>query len=350
MGCARAKLVFGAVLLSLLVTAGARAQEKPVSQDKPVTVDQVNQRIQHLAGMAGSKPAEITISGGDMLHVDVFDVPDLSRDVRVNVAGDMSFPLLAGKIHAGGLTPYQLQEKLAKLLLENGLVSHPQVSVLVKEQNSAPISVVGAVTRPGVFQETRPTTLLEAIAEAGGLAPDAGDVVTVTRAPLTGENGGLSAADAEAAAKGQTVITKLKDLLETGDSAFNIYVHGGDVISVAHAGIIYIAGAVQSPGGFVLRSEDTQLTTLKALALARGLIFSAKGDQSVIIRNGADGQKLEINVRLNQIMARKAEDVPLYANDILFVPDSNRKRALAKAGNAAIAITSGLAIYSGTRF
>ena len=79
------------------------------------------------------------------VHIDVFDVPELSREVRVADAGDISYPLVPGKIAAAGLTPFELEGKLEKLLIENGLVSHPQVSVFVKEQNSQPVSVVGAV-------------------------------------------------------------------------------------------------------------------------------------------------------------------------------------------------------------
>jgi polysaccharide biosynthesis/export protein len=342
LGCTRAKLTLAACVALLIGWAPARAQ------DKPETVQQTNDRIQRLASAAVANPAEITIGGGDLIHVDVFDVPDLSRDVRVNLAGDMSFPLLLGKIHAGGLTPYQLQEKLAKLLLDNGLVSHPQVSVLVKEQNSAPISVVGAVTRPLVIQESRPTTLLEVIAQAGGVTSDAGELVNVTHAGESDPDGGSLAS--EPTVKARTTVIQLKDLLDSGDPSFNIFVHGGDVVTVARAGIVYVAGAVQTPGGFVLRSEDHQLTTLKALALAHGLILTAKADKAVIFRNDGNGQKQEIDVQLNQIMARKSADVPLYANDILFVPDSAKKRALYKAGNAFVQITTGLAIYRGTTF
>ena len=109
------------------------------------TQQQTNEKIQELAALERSKPHDVPVGTGDLLHIEVFDVPELSRDVRVGDAGDISYPLIPAKITAAGLTPFQLEEKMEQLLIENGLVTHPQVSVFVKEQNSQPVSVVGAV-------------------------------------------------------------------------------------------------------------------------------------------------------------------------------------------------------------
>lgn len=338
------------VSLVLVLLCGIQAS---YCQDQLQTQQQTNEKIQKLAAVARARPVSMAIGSGDLLHIDVFDVPDLSRDVRIDDLGDISFPLIPGKIRLGGLTTFQAEAKIANLLLENGLVSHPQVSVFVKEQNSQPISVVGAVARPVVYQEFRPTTLLEVLAQAGGLAGDAGSVVIITR-PAPGKEtgdqnpGGASATDP--AVGSQTITIQLKDLLESGDSAFNIPVHGGDVITVPRAGIVYVAGAVQQPGGYVLQDMGETLTTIQALALAHGVIGSAKGDDAVIIRKDpATGQKREINVHLNKIMARKSEDVLLYPNDILFVPDSTGKKALRRAGDVALGITSGLVLIRAAR-
>lgn len=118
------------------VTAGRQTVRTP---------QQTNEKILQLASRARTEPVDIPIGAGDLLHVDIFDVPDLSRDVRVSQTGDITYPLLPGLIHVAGLDVFQMQNKMAQLLIENGLVSHPQVSVFVKEQNSQPISVVGAV-------------------------------------------------------------------------------------------------------------------------------------------------------------------------------------------------------------
>src|SRR5271167_316356 len=118
-------------LLSVLVIVSWRPA---YSQEKYETPQQTNDKIQQLATLASAHPVDTPIGSGDLLHIDVFDVPELARDVRVNDTGDIGFPLIPGQIEAGGLTPLQLGSKLEKLLVENGLVSHPNVSVFVKEQ------------------------------------------------------------------------------------------------------------------------------------------------------------------------------------------------------------------------
>src|SRR5271156_6948391 len=166
------------LLLSILTLCGAQAA---YGQQKTETPQQTNAKITELATLARTQPHEVAVGTGDMLHVEVFDVPELSRDVRVGDTGDISYPLIPAKIAAAGLTSFQLEQEMEQLLIENGLVTHPQVSVFVKEQNSQPVSVVGAVQKPLVYQVIRPTTLLEILADAGGITDDAGSVVIITR-------------------------------------------------------------------------------------------------------------------------------------------------------------------------
>jgi polysaccharide biosynthesis/export protein len=303
----------------------------------------MNQRIQELAGVAAaSHPAETTLGAGDLIHVDVFDVPDLSRDVRVNSMGEVTLPLVPGEIPVAGLTPFQAQEKFGELLKSNGIVAHPQVTVSIKEQTSAPVSLVGAVAHPFVYQVARPTTLLELIAMAGGLSPDAGDTVIITRPPAAeAKEGGAATTGAGSALLPQSMVIRLKDLLQSGDSSYNVYIHGGEVVTVPRAGIVYVAGAVVQPGGYVLNNASDHMTTMKALALAHGLVPSAKPDHAVILRKDETGKRQEIDVPLKQIMNRKSEDYVLRADDILYVPDSMGKRALYRMGEAMLAVSAG---------
>src|ERR1700689_1285947 len=152
-------------LLAILAVCGWQSVYGQTTEPTP---QQTNEKIQQLATLVRAHPADSPIGSGDLLHIDVFDVPELSRDVRVGDGGDISYPLVPGKIQAAGLTPFELEGKIEQLLIENGLVTHPQVSVFVKEQNSQPVSVVGAVVKPAVYQVIRPTTLLELLADAGG--------------------------------------------------------------------------------------------------------------------------------------------------------------------------------------
>src|SRR5580700_3469412 len=183
-----------ALLLPILLLLGVQVY----GQQKAPTPQQTNQRIQELAGLAAARAADTPIGSGDLIHVEVFDVPELTRDLRVSETGDITYPLIPGKIPASGLTADQLEQKLAQLLIENGLVSHPQVSVFVKEQNSQPVSLVGAVQKPMVYQIIRPTTLLELLAEAGGVTDEAGSIIIVTRAgrPMSEQNSGAGSIDA----------------------------------------------------------------------------------------------------------------------------------------------------------
>lgn len=326
----------------LLLLWGAQATYCQQNLQSP---QQTNQKIQQMAILMRSAPVDAPVGAGDLLHIDVFDVPELSRDVRVGEGGAISFPLIPGKIEAAGQTPFQLEQKLEELLVENGLVSHPQVSVLVREQNSQPVSVVGAVKNPKVYQVMRPTTLLEVLADAGGISDDAGDTVVITRAAAASEKEGDPLGTPAGAV--QTIAIRLQDLLESGNPAFNVPVYGGDVVSVTRAGIVYVMGAgVAQPGGYVLQGHGEAVTVLKALALAHGLNSYAKANDSVILRvDPATGKREEIRVQLKRIEDRKAQDLAMKSNDILYVPDSMGKKLLAKGAESALGIGSAVAIY-----
>jgi len=137
----------------------------------------------------------------------------------------------------------------------------------------------------------------------------------------------------------------LNQLMESGDPVNNIILQAGDIVTVPHAGIVYVLGAVGRPGGFVLANDRAQMTTLKMLALAGGLNRTAKSDHAVIIRRDRQGQQHEQNVDLKKVVQRKAEDVRLEASDILYVPDSLAKKALFRAGEVAIGVGTGFALY-----
>jgi len=327
------------MMVCLTATYGQNTDETP---------QQTNQKIQQLAAQAQAHPTNTPIGSGDLLHVDVFDVPELSRDVRVSDTGEISYPLVPGKIKVAGKTPFQLETEMERLLIENGLVSHPQVSVFVREQTSQPVSVVGAVNHTMVYQVVRPTTLLEVLSAAGGISDTAGDVVIVTR-PNNPDVAKVEPASATTKSQPdeQKIIVRIRDLLESGDSVYNIPILGGDTVTVPAAGIVYVLGfGVAQPGGYVLQSHGEQVTVLKALALAHGLTPFAKSNSAVIMReNPATRQRDLIPVHIKELEKNKTADIPLKSNDILYVPDSAGKKALAKGGEAALGIGTSLAVY-----
>jgi polysaccharide export outer membrane protein len=350
--------------------------------------------------VARSAPHDYLIGSGDVLSIQVFEIPELSRDVRVSQSGTIGIPLVPVRLRMSGLTEAQAEQKIAEVLEADGLVTHPQVSVSVKERKSKPITIVGAVSHPLVYQAERPITLVEALAEAGGIANDAGDTVIVTRSDQPAESessdptaisrgevipgskapgqensaAGLtagkpaagnspaqvSAASPNTAAAGvptpetaspntlpiSNVITvNLNELLETGNPANNILLQGGDIVAVPHAGIVYVLGAVGKPGGFVVSSDRTQLTTLKVLSLAGGMTRTAKSDRAVIIRKDTQGQQHEVAVDLNKVLKRETEDVQLQPSDILYVPESATKQAMVRAAELGVAIGTAAAIF-----
>jgi polysaccharide export outer membrane protein len=337
-----------AKLICLLAVVALCGLQTAYGQEKYETPQQTNDKIQQLALLARAHPTDTPIGSGDLLHIDVFDVPELSRDVRVSDTGEISYPLIPKRISVAGLSPFQLESKLEQLLIENGLVSHPHVSVFVREQYSEPVSVVGAVKNTIVYQVVHPTTLLEVLAAAGGISDDAGSVVIVTR-PVRSDVARTepAAATSDPQPEERKITIRLQDLLESGDSIYNIPVYGGDTVSVPRAGIVYVMGSgVAQQGGYVLQNHGEQVTVLKAIALAHGLTGFAKADDAVIMRtNAATGEKDEIPVHIKKIQNRKAPDVPLQSNDILYVPDSAGRKALARSAQAALSIGTQVAIY-----
>ena len=341
------------VRLALLLVVFLWGAQAAYGQEKLETPQQTNEKIQQLADLARAHPVDTPIGSGDLLHIEVFDVAELTRDVRVSETGEISYPLIPGRIPAAGHTPFQLETNLEQLLLENGLVSHPQVSVFVKEQNSQPVSIVGAVGHPMVYQIIRPTTLLEILAAAGGIADPAGSIVIITRPNhVTAEKPSTAGAANDTPADSQTITIHIQDLIESGNGSFNILVYGGDVVSVPRAGIVYVAGAgVQQPGGYVLQSHGEQITVLKAVALAHGTTPFAKKNDAVIFRtNPATGQRDQIPVRIKEIEKNKTEDIAMKSDDILYIPDSAGRKALARGAEAALGFGTSVAIYRvGTR-
>ena len=191
----------------------------------------------------------------------------------------------------------------------------PFVTVTVAEYNSHPISVAGAVNQPITFQATGAVTLLEAITRAGGLTPEAGPEILVTRSQ-PGPDG----------TAGTLVVKRIlvKGLIDAADPALNIVLTGGEEIRVPESGKVYVVGNVKMPGAFPM--EDTESTVLKdAGALRQGLMpYAAK--EAYIYRRDGNGTKNEIIIPLSKIMERKAPDTPLLANDILYVPDNKGRR------------------------
>jgi polysaccharide export outer membrane protein len=270
----------------------------------------------------------------------VYDAPELTRTVRVGADGLIRLPMLKQLVKAQGLMPAQLESAIGKALQDEQIIVDPFVTVTVAEYNSRPISVAGAVKQPLTFQATFPVTLLEAITRAGGLAPEAGAEILVTR-PQPGPDG---------AASTLTQRILVKGLIDAADPALNIVLKGGEEVRVPESGKVYVIGNVKTPGAFPV-GDGTESTVLKMLALSQGLMpYSTK--EAYIYRREANGSKNEIPIPLDKIMERKAPDVPLLANDILYVPDNKKRRLTLTTLDKVLMLAGGIGaagIYAATR-
>jgi len=277
-------------------------------------------------------PANYVVGPEDILDIDVFDMPELRKTVRVSNDGTIALPLL-GFVKTAGLTVQQLRQQLE---MEYGAdyLEKPQVSVFVVEFHSQPVSVIGAVDKPGVYQVTGSRSLIEMLSLAGGVSSGrtpAGPTVLITR---KGGFGDFPVVDGMRLVDPDKLEVSLRGLLYSHQGELNIDVKPFDTISVSTADIVYVVGEVHRPGGFVLENRDS-VTVLQALAMAEGLSFGAKESKIEIIRDGPNGTKNRIPVDVRKIMKGKSEDLTLAKNDVLYVPRNNALKAAARMGEVA---------------
>jgi polysaccharide export outer membrane protein len=278
----------------------------------------------------------------DQITIRVLDAEEIdNKVVRLDFSGFIRLPMV-GRIRAGGLTIDQLETELVRELTK--YIREPQVAVSVTEFRSQPVSVLGAVKNPGVHQVQGRKTLMEMIALAGGIDPEAGHSIKITRRK---EFGAIPLKSAVADETGEYTVADvdLASILEARNPAENIEIKPNDVISVPRGQLVYVMGQVKMPGGFVLRQQET-LSALQALALAQGLGTAAKPQDARILRTveGAP-QRTEIFVDLRKILQGKSSDVPLLPNDVLFIPNNVPKSAMLRGLETAIQIGTGVAVY-----
>ena len=257
----------------------------------------------------------LKIGPNDLIAVSVYDSPELTRTVRVGSDGWIRLPMLKQRIKAERLLPLELESAIADALREEALLVDPVVTVTIAEYNSRPINVAGAVKSPLTFQAAGPVTLLEALTRAGGLSAEAGSEILVSRVQ--------PADDGAPTALVQRI--PVKALIDAADPDMNLKLTGGEEIRVPQVGKVYIVGTVKRPGAFPVQSS-AETTVLQMLALAEGLAPYASSRAFIYRREEASGSKHEIPIELNKILARKAPDVPLQSEDILYIPDNSGRR------------------------
>ncbi len=272
------------------------------------------------------KPQEsLLLSPGDLLHILIFDAPELEQHARIADSGDVALALV-GKLNVAGLAPGDTAQKISARLQSGGFMQHAQVSVLVEQYAAADISVIGQVQHPGNFAVTTPRNLMDVLSMAGGLTLAADIHVTVKR------RGGQR----------ETVYAAIPN--DPDAALLNaVLVYPGDLVIVPKAGIVYVLGDVAHPGGYIM-NDDAHLTVMQVIAMAAGANKTAAEDHVRLVRRSAAGP-VEIPLSLKAMEKGSKPDLALKAEDVIYIPYSTAKNIMLGASSI-LSSTGGAAIYA----
>lgn len=242
----------------------------------------------------------------DVIDLKVAQLTELNQTLRISGDGSIDLPYI-GLVHVTGLTASQLADRITQLLGQQYL-QDPQVSVFVRDFNSQKVSVIGTVQNPGTYTLTGQRTIIQLIAQAGGLRPESGKSVLIFRQAPDGRTARLT-------------IDK-EELLVKGNPAWNINLRTGDVINIPGQQMISVSvlGAVAAPGVYSLNAGSDG-TLLKAIARAGGLKRASKSGIG-IKRKEADGKEKMYEVDLGKILSGTEPDVILQDGDLIIIKES----------------------------
>ncbi len=269
----------------------------------------------------------LRIEPGDLLSVNVYDTPEFSNAYRVDPAGDLTIPL-CGKVNVRGMTLSEAARRIETVFKEDQILVQPQVNVDLLQYAGQYVTVTGQVESPGRIPLFAAAKLDEVIAEAGGETPLAGTRIKI-------RHGSDDSAPEE-------VVSYSPNHANPQSAA--VIVRPGDSIIVPRAGIVYVLGAVNRPGGYVMQ-EDGKLNVAEALAMAGGTALQAKTGGLRVIRRNPDGTVLDFPLSYDAIAKGTQTPLALQAQDIVYVPMSKVKASLSSttgiissAASAAIVI------------
>ena len=332
---------FRFALVALVTIGGMAAAQQPAPAEQGTTpalpaVQSTTQAAQSASGSpntpantpeANDIPEHSTVvklGPGDLIEVAVYNVPELATKARVGNSGDVYLPLI-DYVHLAGLTSEEAQALIEKRLEDGGFVRNPHVTIFVDEATSQGVTVLGEVSKPGIYPAIGDHKLYEVISEAGGFTPSAARKVAIIR-------------------RGQTEPIRV-DLSRNlaDDVSGNVEIQPGDTVTVPKAPIIYVVGDVGRPSGLLV--DNGQLTVLQALALAGGTNRTAKLGGARIIRKGPTGMT-ETQIQIKKMLEAKIPDVTLQADDILFIPVSGGRVLANRTFEAAMSAATAVTIYA----
>jgi polysaccharide biosynthesis/export protein len=276
-----------------------------------------------LPATAQAPRESLLIGPGDLLHIQVADTPEMEQHARVTDIGDVPVEG-AGNVKVAGLTPAAAAVAIQNQLIAARYMRHPIVLLTVDQYATQTVSVLGEVKAPGAYPIGTPRSILDVLALAGGLTPVADRNIVIERhgdaANLVNYNYSNSASE---------------------DVDQQVYVNPGDTVLVQKAGIVYVLGDVNRPGGYPMANNESKMTMLEAIALSGGLTKTAKQSGARLIRKQGDGSYSDEKISLGDLEEGKIPDIAMQPGDVLYVPFSfGRNLAVFGSGSIAAAATS----------
>ena len=270
--------------------------------------------------------AKLTLAPGFLLSLNVLDDPDLVGTFRIDQQGDLSLPIL-GTMHVAGETVSEARLQIQNVLLKNQILNNPQVNLTVLEYTVPEVTIMGEVASPGRYPLLVPRSLVDVLAFAGGATLTAGNQVQITRGSCRAE-------------------PILVDYSRATDphAVNKVMVDPGDIVLVKQAGIVYVLGAVNRPGGYVMQEEGT-LNVLQAISLANGTAITANTGTIHLLRRNDEGAVVDIPLSYKKLVRGKSADVQLHARDVVYVP-TDKLKAIFSNGSSILASASSASIYA----
>jgi len=331
---AKRLLMWGSLAaLACMMVAGAAPMMSLAQQGTPAVTANISdrgelvQRQPPAANPYGLSPVPegfegLRISPGYLLSMSIYGVPEMTTELRVDAKGFVTIPLIGG-VHVAGETLPQAQEVIAKALDEQEILKKPQVQLDVVQYASTSVSVLGEVHSPGKVQVLAPAPLGDVLALAGGETIAAGKEIEIQHIDADGK----ATARRVVYQQGKDEAVLRKTIVEPGES-----------VVVQRAGIIYVLGAVNRPGGYLM-VDGGSLSVVQAVSLAGGTTLQASTKWAVIVRRQGDSY-VQFKVQLDKMQTGRATPVQLEWNDALYVPVSSWKAVLVNGSNVISAATS----------
>lgn len=281
-----------------------------------------------LGGTRLTASESLLIGPGDQLRIQVADTPEMDQHPRVTDAGEIPIEA-AGNVKVAGLTPADAATAIQNQLISAHYMRHPIVLVTIEQFATQTVSVLGEVKAPGAYPIATTRSILDVLALAGGLSAVADRDIVIER-------------------HGDPANRVHYNYSNNPDTAVDrqVLVSPGDTVLVPKAGIVYVLGDVNRPGGYVMTNNESKMTVLEALALAGGVSKTAKQSGARLIRKDSTGSYSDQRISVGDLQQGKTPDIAMQPGDVVYVPFSfGRNLAVFGAGSIAASATSA-AIYA----